>query len=267
MSSLAAALISLIVKSRRRFRGRVRLVRLLGSGCRGEYIRSKYGVLMEADLQDNTNLWAILGEYDQVASEVRKLQSGEVFIDVGANAGLFSLVASPLVGATGLVISFEPQFSMFARFVGNVRANGFENVQCFNLALSSATQVVALRGLDPHHSGVTGITERVFDSTSCETWSVAPSIDLSLVERMISGRCTTIKIDVEGHELSVLRGLIGILSLENVRKVIVEIDEANLLRAGSTPEMIYCLMREQGFDALLRIGSSHFDEIFVRAAV
>src|ERR1041384_4654307 len=58
------------------------------------------------------------------------LRSRDVFVDVGANIGLFTLIAARLVGPQGQVGSFEPTPETFARLKDNVQTNGFENVTC-----------------------------------------------------------------------------------------------------------------------------------------
>ncbi|CAK8715071.1 hypothetical protein GKODMF_06655 [Candidatus Electrothrix gigas] len=64
MKKLSASLVSFIATQFPDFTGKVKLIRALGLICNGAYILGKYGVLMQADLNDNTNLWALLGWYD-----------------------------------------------------------------------------------------------------------------------------------------------------------------------------------------------------------
>src|SRR6266496_451229 len=66
----------------------------------------------------------------------RFLRPGDVFVDVGANIGLFTLIAASRVGPTGKVIAFEPTSETYERLVGNVRLNRLRNVDCVRSALS-----------------------------------------------------------------------------------------------------------------------------------
>src|SRR6266699_2559349 len=66
----------------------------------------------------------------------RFLRPGDTFVDVGANIGLFTLIAARLVGPQGRVLSFEPTPETFARLTKNVQTNRLENVSCQQLALS-----------------------------------------------------------------------------------------------------------------------------------
>lgn len=67
----------------------------------------------------------------------KNLRPGNTFVDIGANSGYYSLLASSLVGAGGIVISFEPHPDTFNRLLHNVKFNGIDNVKLYNIALSS----------------------------------------------------------------------------------------------------------------------------------
>jgi FkbM family methyltransferase len=73
-------------------------------------------------------------ENDELTFLERYLKEGDVFIDVGANIGIFSLVAAKMVGATGKVISFEPTLSTFQRLNENIILNNFTNILPINAA-------------------------------------------------------------------------------------------------------------------------------------
>src|SRR5258706_12505611 len=63
------------------------------------------------------------------------LSPGKIFIDVGANFGVYTLVASKLAGAAGRVIAIEPTPQSFARFRQNIALNQFSNVGAFQVGL------------------------------------------------------------------------------------------------------------------------------------
>jgi FkbM family methyltransferase len=99
------------------------------------------------------------------------LRPGDVFVDVGANIGLFTLIAACSVGPAGRVIAFEPTSVTYARLVDNVRLKGFSNVRCVNSALSDRSGYLDLTqstdGFDAWNSfaeptmGTTNSRERV----------------------------------------------------------------------------------------------------------
>lgn len=67
-----------------------------------------------------------------------RLRPGMVFYDLGANIGLFTLLAASRVGATGRVFSFEPDPWVAARLRGNIARNGFANVTVVDAGVWSA---------------------------------------------------------------------------------------------------------------------------------
>src|SRR5215510_12901685 len=64
------------------------------------------------------------------------LRPGDVFVDVGANIGLFTLIAASRVGPAGRVVAFEPTGVTYTRLIYNARLNGFSKASCVNAALS-----------------------------------------------------------------------------------------------------------------------------------
>ena len=75
-------------------------------------------------------------EKDEINYMSSVLEKGDIFIDVGANIGLFSLIASKKVGNDGLVISFEPSPTTYKRFIENIELNSYENIDARNIGLS-----------------------------------------------------------------------------------------------------------------------------------
>lgn len=64
------------------------------------------------------------------------LRPGDIFVDIGANIGLFSLIAARCVGKNGHVYAFEPTAKIYQRLIENVNLNHFKNISYFQLALS-----------------------------------------------------------------------------------------------------------------------------------
>src|SRR5258708_30476969 len=84
-------------------------------------------------------IYALREYYEpELAYLERILLTGKVFIDVGANFGVYTLVASKLVGPSGKVISVEPTAQSFAILGRNVALNVSTNVRAFQLALTQA---------------------------------------------------------------------------------------------------------------------------------
>jgi FkbM family methyltransferase len=126
----------------------------------------------------------------------RVLKEGSTFVDVGANIGYFTGIASRLVGPTGTVLAFEPMPAALRLLQMNTASQS--NVTIFPMALSdkkgTATFYVRKKGdmsSLSHDPGATPIPVTV------------GTLDESLANQ---ARIDLIKIDVEGSELDVLRG-------------------------------------------------------------
>jgi FkbM family methyltransferase len=75
---------------------------------------------------------------------LEQLAPGDVFIDVGANIGYYSLLASKLVGEFGLVVAIEPSPTIFNSLKNNLALNRVGNIRLVNMAVSDQLQVLRL---------------------------------------------------------------------------------------------------------------------------
>ena len=75
-------------------------------------------------------------EVDEIDFVNNFLKEGDIFLDIGANVGLFSLYAAKKVGSTGSVIAFEPAYDTYNRLLENCELNKLSNVRPFKLGLS-----------------------------------------------------------------------------------------------------------------------------------
>ena len=150
---------------------------------------------------------------------VAVLLPGDVFVDVGANAGQHSLIAA---SKKARVFAFEPVPRLARRLRDNVRLNRFEGqVTVVQMALAAhvgeATLYVADRLDDGSHSLLPGIP-----ATNVEAITVpVTTLDTALAQRLIE-RPQLVKIDVEGAEALVLDGASALLATQPQPVVIVE---------------------------------------------
>jgi len=136
----------------------------------------------------------------------RRLGPGDTFIDVGANIGYFSLLASSIVGVTGNVVAIEASPSIFQQLGENVLRNLATNIRAVNVAASDKYGEVDLyRGIDGNQ-GSTTLSPAL--GTSREARVLAVPFDQILIgSELTSAR--VIKIDIEGAELPVLRCILS----------------------------------------------------------
>lgn len=139
-------------------------------------------------------------EPEQTGAFERALRPGDSFLDVGAHAGYYTLLASMLVGDSGRVWAFEPNPRNFGYLERNVEINGRANVECVPAAVSRGTGVArfAMAGSGTGHLSAAGALEvRTL------------SLDGFCAERAL--RPAAVKVDVEGAELEVLEGAAELL--------------------------------------------------------
>jgi len=231
---------------------------------------SAYGPLLRVRSRDFTNRASIFGFYgSEIPNQIRKLGSGDVFFDIGANTGIFSLVASDIV-KPGFVFAFEPDPETFSDLCFNIQANGKRNVVALNLAISNATHLFTITH-NPAHSGLASV-KRPRNGTVAEISRVEEHIvvgiepqRLEMLRDLTRDRRIGIKIDVEGHEFNVLQGLQKAGLLDRASWVIVEINEHHLGRHEASASDVYEIMRINDFVPAKGLDiSAHYDETFLR---
>jgi FkbM family methyltransferase len=175
------------------------------------------------------------------------LRPGDIFVDVGANIGLFTLIAARSVGAQGRVYAFEPCAKTFQRLEDNVRLNRFQNVICSQAALSDTSEpmqmVVSIDGLDAWNSFAKPYLGEKF---ATEPVTVAKWDDFSTANQL-SRRVALMKIDVEGWEEKVLRGAKDELSSPDAPVLQVEFTDAAAQAAGFSCRDVYRLLNSMGY--------------------
>lgn len=177
------------------------------------------------------------------------LRAQDVFVDVGANIGLFSMIASRLVGDTGTVHAFEPCQSTFRRLQGNAALNRCSNLSCHQLALSNATESIDLfiskDGMDAWNSLANGpyagndLTKQPVQAIRWDEFAA---------EHDLIGRTSLMKIDVEGWELNVLRGATETLSRSDAPVLQVEFNDEAACSGGSSCRELYRALERFGYD-------------------
>lgn len=175
------------------------------------------------------------------------LKMGDTFVDVGANIGMFTLIASQAVGEAGRVYSFEPCSKAFSRLIKNVDLNGFKHTKCLQIALSDhageETMNVSLDGYDACNSFAHPTAGHSF---AVERVCTARWDDFAR-EHDLAGRVALMKIDVEGWENRVLSGGKEFFSREDAPILQVEFTEEASQSAGSSCESLYRQLESLGY--------------------
>lgn len=144
-------------------------------------------------------------EPDLAAFIRARLKNADVFIDVGANIGFDSLLASRAVGEAGRVVAFEASPMVFDRLRETLRLNGSPtNIRAINKAVAAERGTLNIYAGPQHNVGLTTTVQR---GDMPQVASVEAATLGDLLEDDELPRVRLIKIDVEGGEIAVLAGL------------------------------------------------------------
>jgi FkbM family methyltransferase len=154
----------------------------------------------------------------------RHVAPGAVVYDVGANIGFFSLLAASLVGPTGRVEAFEPMPSSAEAIRANATLNGLDTIRVHQVAVAdrSGLQTLLLHSEDSEsHLADRGRHRAITGELAVDVIALDEHIENGLVPIP-----DVIKIDVEGSEIAVIRGLERTLHLRDVT-IVCELHETN----------------------------------------
>lgn len=175
----------------------------------------------------------------------RRLAPGDTFIDVGANIGYYSVLASRLVGASGQVVAVEASPDFHRVLTANALAGGCGNVRTVNAAVSDVPGRLAFY---LERSTNLGGTTSVRPST-VESWfetDAAPLPSILTAAELTTARL--IKVDVEGAEASAVRGLAPQLHrLRADTELVIEVTPRLLAKQGQAVDDVLDPLREHGF--------------------
>ena len=186
------------------------------------------------------NIYCGLSDYQDMAFLLHYLRDDDLFVDVGANVGTYTVLASAVVGAD--TVAVEPGQGALRGLSDNIRLNSIDNKV-------EVHAVAAGRGRsDVGFSRDLGQTNHVILGSGAETPSSRLVSVVSLTE-LLAGRVPAlIKIDVEGYESEVMWGAESVLSEPRVEAVLLELNGLGS-RLGVTDEELHERMVDYGYKA------------------
>lgn len=193
------------------------------------------GLVLTVDLNDITIVPGLIaGDYEVFELEVfeKLLIKGSVVLDVGANIGIYSLVAARIVDSTGSVTALEPTKDNLSMLRTNLKANNATRVAVVSKAAGAKKEELAIykqaNSMGTHSISRKGGDIEMIDVVTIDSLRLKP---------------TVMKIDVEGYEVLVLKGAKN--SLKSVEYLLIEYAPALLKASGHTlSDMTTILKRE-----------------------
>ncbi|WP_405135519.1 FkbM family methyltransferase [Nocardia sp. NBC_01388] len=226
-----------------------RVNRVLRSRPRERLARTRSGERIITDSGDLIQRYiALFGVWEpHLSFWVRtRLRPGDVLIDVGANIGYFTLLASTLVGEHGRVVALEASPQFHARLVEHTDLNGCANVRAVNIAVADRREVLTFILASTSNLGATSMVPYDGPAESVFTVDAHPLTDLLTPAEIAATRM--VKIDVEGSEGRVMRGLAGLLDrLRPDAEIVVEVTPDRMRRIGDDVDELLTIMRVNGF--------------------
>ncbi len=140
----------------------------------------------------------------EAATVQRVLLPGQTALDIGANYGVFTKLFSELVGPAGRVLAFEPVPETYRTLAAGVRRYGMSNVKVFNNAVSDRAGHLAMT--IPRNSDGYGDNLCCAHVTAQSGSPDSFTVESITIDSLQLPGVDFIKIDVEEHELEVLRG-------------------------------------------------------------
>lgn len=182
------------------------------------------------------------GEYEPQTSALfkRLLKPNMKVVDVGANIGYYTVLASKLVGLGGRVWAFEPAQGNYADLLKNIKLNSLENIVAIQKAVSDRK----------------GIAEFYISESQPDQHSLVPNwakgknnvieVKTDTLDNMVKEEVDLIKTDTEGNELAVLNGAKRLLRSKDI-KLLVECSPQRVGMGGYTVVDVWELLVESGF--------------------
>lgn len=184
------------------------------------------------------SIYCSLQEFEEMAYVLHTVTQHDLFVDVGANLGAYTLLACAVKGARG--VCFEPIPDTHARLRANLRLNEIDNrVTCLNMGVADRDgELFFTNNQDTiNHVIATGETH---DKNLAK-------VDVKTLDTVLAGETPSVmKIDVEGFEMPVLRGASRVLAQPSLHSIIVELNGSGA-RYGFDDLDVVRLLEAAGF--------------------
>ncbi|QDV82915.1 FkbM family methyltransferase [Stieleria magnilauensis] len=186
------------------------------------------------------------------------LEPGDIFVDVGANIGYYSLLSSKLVGDHGCVIAVEASPEIYQLLKLHIELNAISNIRPHNVAATDSRKRLCVIPGPSTNIGKTNVGEVAIGGVPIQGVPLSELLSGIRVDAI-----KAIKIDVEGAEFSVLTGLQSVLGrLPDSAMLIVEISPELQEDGKRSATELIDLMQSFGFNPYVIGNSYQMNEYF-----
>jgi FkbM family methyltransferase len=190
-----------------------------------------------------------LGEKNSAEIMLDCVTKNSIVFDIGANVGYYSVLFAKQAPNTK-VIAFEPFSKQLNLLKQNIRINKLLNICPYKLIVSDQEKRQKIYYSGDKNTGASSLHQITSIFETVESITLDKFCDQKKVAKI-----DLIKIDVEGHELNVLRGMSKLLSQKRIKHVFIEILEENLARNNSCGKDINDFFKNYGYSGSFYINS------------
>lgn len=186
------------------------------------------------------NIYCGLHEFEEMAFVLHLLRPDDLFVDVGANIGSYSILAAG--AARARVLALEPVPKVFESLLDNVHLNRLEpQIRALNLAAGATAGSLAFTtNLDTMNHALPASAQTV--------GAQSIQVPVQTLDQIVAGeQPKMLKIDVEGYETAVLSGAKSVLSNPSLSALIVELNGSGA-RYGYDDESLHQEILSLGFE-------------------
>lgn len=177
----------------------------------------------------------------------RFLQLGMTVFDIGANHGLYSVLASKRIGRDGRVYAFEPSTRERARLLRNLKINGCKNVQVIEVAIGQESGGAILHVVEGTEVGCNSLRVPDVAQPTVQVKVRIQTLDDFLTQAVVT-KIDFMKLDVEGAELSVLKGGERFFSSSQRPVILAEISDKRTKAWGYAAHEIVTWLAKRGYE-------------------
>jgi len=192
------------------------------------------------------------GERELMEKFISELFPSDVIWDVGANIGIYSIPSGYNITPAGVVYAFEPEQTYQSLLKRNIQLNKINNIVPMSFALGDFNGKSILFPSDTPNIGTHSFVQRTDYQLKSKGKSVVVRKADSLVENDTLLMPNVVKIDVEGAEVLVLKGMKKILENKTLRMVQCEVHTEVLPLFGASQSDIESIMFKAGFSISLK---------------
>jgi FkbM family methyltransferase len=252
----------------RKLRSHYHSARLRSLGQQPTWVRVAGGFEMFIDPSDDLDREFYLGTFEPAMRELitRTVRDGDTCVDIGAQKGYVSLTLAKAVGSRGRVLAFEPDKRAAAKLIANINRADQTVIEVFDSALGeqegSCTFVL---------SKVLGWSSRFPNELAKTAVEETVEVRVNSLDEMVAckevyidaSKLSFIKLDAEGSEPLILKGMKGLLS-EAKPVLFMEVNYDSLAAAGSSPQDLQVILNNLQLDIYQPEYHSYFRSLRLR---